>query len=182
MRLTEAVHDLLAETLRKGDRAVDATAGNGRDTVHMARLVGPAGRVVAIDRQAIALVRTQRRLADWNLGERARLVRASHHRMARFIPTPVRAAVFNLGYLPGGDRRLITRPDTTLPALDAAARLLEPGGLLTILAYTGHSGGMAEADAIERWIATGAQGLEHRSCDRFDAPPGATRWYILTRG
>jgi hypothetical protein len=65
----------------------------------------------------------------------------------------VGAIMFNLGYLPGSDHSTITVPETTLPALNAAVDLLRPGGLTTIVLYTGHEGGDREAAAVEQWAA-----------------------------
>ncbi len=154
--LTGAVplsHFFLRQRVRLGDRVVDATCGNGRDTLFLAGLVGPAGKVWAFDLQEQGLANTRALLADAGCLARTELVMAGHERLAEFVEGPVRAAHFNLGYLPGGDRNLITRPENTLAALDQAARLLLPGGIITVCVYTGHPGGMEEGEAVENWSA-----------------------------
>ncbi len=153
--LTDYVHELLREVVQAGDCVIDATAGNGHDTVALARMVGPAGRVYACDVQPQALERTAERLAEQGLGNVV-LLQRSHAELAAFIPQAehgkVAAIVFNLGYLPGSDRRIVTRADSTLAALRSAVDLLQPGGLLTVMAYPGHPGGLDEAIAIaEFW-------------------------------
>ena len=62
--------------------------------------------------------------------------------------------MFNLGYLPGADKSLITRVETTLQAVEAGSRLLLKGGVMTVLAYPGHPGGDVEADELQTWCQT----------------------------
>ncbi|WP_428562428.1 MAG: tRNA (mnm(5)s(2)U34)-methyltransferase [Solidesulfovibrio sp. DCME] len=148
---------LLARILRPGDIAVDATAGNGHDAVFLARHVAPNGLVHCLDIQPAALDSTRARLAAAGLADMARLHDAGHERLGDIVPAAdrgrVRAVVFNLGYLPGGDATVTTRPVTTLAALEAARRVLCPGGALAVVCYTGHPGGADEARAVAAWCA-----------------------------
>lgn len=164
---------LVSERLAPGATVVDATAGGGVDTLFLAKAVGPGGRVYAFDVQEEALARTRKRLreaaastggagAAGALGEVV-LLHDGHEKMAERVPAEahgrVGAVMFNLGYLPGGPdgaggaSPVITKPDTTLNALDAALRLLAPGGIATIAVYPGHEGGQDEASAVGDWIA-----------------------------
>ena len=158
-RATELAHDLISPRLRPGAVAVDATAGNGHDTLFLATRVGPAGRVHAFDIQAGAIEATRRRCEAAGVADRVRLWQACHSHMtvtltgAGEIAGSVDAILFNLGYLPGGDKTTITRTGTTLTALSEALDWLVPGGLLTVVAYPGHPGGDEEADAVESWAA-----------------------------
>jgi SAM-dependent methyltransferase len=146
---------LIRQALHPGDAAVDATVGNGHDTLFLAETVGASGRVFGFDIQAEALQAARRRLEAANLEGRVTLFAESHHRMADCLPAEVhgriKAVMFNLGYLPHGDHAIITRPETTVPALDAAARLLAPGGMMSAVLYTGHPGGPEESEAVIRW-------------------------------
>ncbi|NNE68799.1 MAG: class I SAM-dependent methyltransferase [Rhodothermales bacterium] len=151
-KVLDFVHRVAAHAIRSGDVAIDATAGNGHDTARLAQAVGSAGHVWAFDIQAKALRNTARRLGDLGLGERVTLVRETHARMVDYVPDGVRVAAFNLGYLPGGSRDLITRPGSTRHALTAAADLLLPGGLLIVVIYAGHPGGAAEKEAVDYWL------------------------------
>lgn len=137
-------HLLLAAHLRPGASAVDATAGNGHDTVFLARQVGPHGRIYAFDIQKRALAETRCRLREVGLTERVVLIHDGHEKMREYVDEVVGGVVFNLGYLPGGDKTIVTRPETTLAALDAALELLAPGGVVVFVVYTGHSGGKRE--------------------------------------
>lgn len=152
--LTKAAQDRIAQNLQPGQFAVDATMGNGHDTLFMAELVGVEGRVFGFDIQQQALANTRQRLAAAGLENRAALIQGGHEHMAFMIPSRIQgqisAIMFNLGYLPGGDKHKVTRPETTLAAVKAATRLLAPGGIMTILVYRGHAGGQDEADTISR--------------------------------
>lgn len=148
------VHDFWRAHLPAGGFALDATAGNGHDTVLLCRLVGPRGRVVALDIQQRAVDNTNRRLHQAGLDAVGRAVLDSHAHLARYAaPGEADAVVFNLGYLPGADHSVFTVPETTLAALDTARALLRPGGILTVCAYAGGRQGTEERDAVLAWAA-----------------------------
>ena len=136
--------DAIRRHLCPGDLAVDATMGNGRDTENLCRWVGKTGMVYAFDIQDQALAATRERLRTAELLERATLIRAGHERMAEYVEKPVQAVVFNLGWLPGGEHSITTRTGTTERAVDAALKLLRPGGLLSVCVYPGHEEGKRE--------------------------------------
>lgn len=142
-------HLLLRHFVRSGDRAVDATCGNGNDTLLLAELVGAAGRVWAFDIQREAMEITASKLAANGFSDRVTLIAGGHETIAGQVDTPLSAVVFNLGYLPGGDRSLITRPETTGAALEQALDLLAPGGVVMLTVYPGHDGGDAERRLVE---------------------------------
>ena len=142
-----------------GPFMLDATAGNGHDTLFLAGLAGEGGVVLAVDRQDEALTRTAALLREQGLERRARLMRASHADMAallaRHLPDDearLDLAVFNLGFLPGGDKRIVTSAATTLAALDPVWERLRPGGLLSVHTYSGHPGGADETEAVGAWM------------------------------
>lgn len=150
-RVTELAHRLVAEVIAPGDRTIDATVGNGHDTLFLARCVGPRGRVDGFDVQEAAIISTRTKTAGLR---QVFLHHLGHEAIATAIREPVAAAMFNLGYLPSGDKTLVTRPETTVVGLEAARRLLTRRGLLTIAVYPGHEGGLIEAAAVDAWIAT----------------------------
>lgn len=152
-------HLLLRRFIQPGNRVVDATCGNGKDTLLLAELVGEAGHVYAFDVQPEALARTAERLAEQGLQQRATLLQVGHEQLLDSVNSQVQAVVFNLGWLPGASREITTRTDTTLIALQAALQLLAPAGLLLIICYPGHAGGDQEAAAVVAWCS----GLSPRS-------------------
>jgi len=146
-------HFFLRGRVEQGDRVLDATCGNGHDTLLLARLVGPGGKVWGFDIQNEALAKTRLLLNEAGSLAQTELLPFGHERLAEFVTEPLKAVVFNLGYQPGGERGIITRPEQTLEALDKSAHLLLPGGIMTICIYTGHPGGAKEGEAVERWGA-----------------------------
>ena len=165
-KATAFVHSLLGSVLRPGDHVVDATCGNGHDTVALARMIGPEGRVLAIDLQEQAVASTLARARESGCEKQVHGVVGSHAGLAghwrdRFGADPAcpgppiraMAVVFNLGYLPGGDKSRVTRPESTLPALQDALAILAPGGLLVATCDPGHPGGAEETEAVRGWFA-----------------------------
>lgn len=156
--LTAEAQALLQGHVLPGDRVIDATTGNGHDTLWLAEQVGDNGRVFAFDNQQQAIASAGLRLQQAGLSHRVTWLCHGHERMAQYIPGTlhggIRAVVFNLGYLPGGDKLQITQSTTTLAAAEQAFALLMPGGILSLIAYTGHPGGRAEAEALKQWAAT----------------------------
>jgi len=156
--VTALAHEWIAPVLCAGRMAVDATAGSGRDTLYLARAVGPAGRVHAFDIQRRALAQARSRLAAAGPAARVHWHLACHSRAARRIgPARPDAVMFNLGWLPDADHDIVTYPKTTVAALDALAGRLRVGGRLSVVAYRGHAGGSEEATAVARWFARGGR-------------------------
>lgn len=153
-------HLFLHNFVRDGHSTIDATCGNGHDTLLLARLVGVTGHVWGFDIQEQAIAETGRRLAKAELSNRVTLLQSGHEELLQHVPEPVQVVLFNLGYRPGGDRSIITRPDTTGSALEQSLRLLAPGGIVMVTVYPGHSGGADEQSAVESWAA----GLAPRAC------------------
>lgn len=159
-------HQLVGEVLVHGDLAVDLTAGKGRDTLFLAEAVGPAGQVVSFDTQTVALQQSFALLEQhghavqtWSVhreippGCGVVLVQGCHSAIKTVLTRPARAVVANLGYLPGGDRTVITRPASTLPALEQSLELLSIGGRLAVTVYPFHPGGAEEARMVDDFFA-----------------------------
>ena len=142
----------LKNVISPGDVVIDATAGNGNDTLFLAELVGDHGKVYAFDIQEDALKATLEKLKKASLDQRVTLIYDSHDQVNKYVEVSIAAAVFNLGYLPGGDKNIITRPETTLRALQDCYKLLKPGGLITIAVYVGHAGGELERQLVEQYL------------------------------
>ena len=156
MRLTEKVHTILTNHLQEGDQAIDATAGNGYDTLFLAEQVGPSGKVIAIDIQDCAIRSTQLKLDSAGLIDRVRLVTDDHATALKNLIASnvgkIAAITFNLGYLPGSNKSIQTHVESTEEALAASIQLLSSGGCLCVTAYRGHSGGKAEAETVEAFM------------------------------
>lgn len=154
-RPTDLAHDMLRRHIRSGDTVVDATCGNGHDTVFLADCVGPNGKVLAYDIQPQAIDSAKTAVANACLGERVDFHLKSHAQMVDDLaPESASAIMFNLGYLPGDDHALTTETLETLKALEAARSTLAPGGMLSVVCYPGHEQGDHEAKHVESWLSS----------------------------
>lgn len=179
--ILDVAHDLAARGVEPGGLAVDATVGNGHDTLFLVQEVGMEGRVVGFDVQTQALEATRERVRSEISGavDRLRLVHDGHERMKSHLGEEkqgtVGAVMFNLGYLPGSDHSITTETETTLDALRAAVDLLRPGGIITVVAYPGHEGGAVETESVSDWAATLPQDafrvLSYRFVNPANDPP-----------
>lgn len=182
LKVLDMAHSLLAQVIEPGDVVVDATMGNGYDTLFLADL---AAEVFAFDVQEAALLATEKRvlaagksvtkilteaenlLTQSNQGltesEKmltdlsVKLILSGHENVAKFVQKPIKAAIFNLGYLPKADKNVITKGETTLAALTALTEKLVIGGRIAIMIYYGHEGGESEKNAVLSWVSALAQ-------------------------
>ena len=174
--LIATAHEVVAAIVNPGDVVVDATVGNGHDTLFLANCVGPGGRVIGFDLQREAVESARMRLTAAGVCEAGYELHAlGHEMMAAYVPTGVAAVMFNLGYLPGGDKQVITQVTTTLDALAAAFASLRRGGRLSVMCYPGHPGGDTEAEAVLKWLdgieaATSSSTCYQRSGARATTP------------
>jgi len=155
--ITAKVHQFMSTKTGQGDNVIDATLGNGHDALFLAELIGDEGHLFGFDIQPEAIDSTQKKLASHQLDHRATLIMKSHAYMDDFVPARlhgrIKCIVFNLGYLPGSDKSTTTLPESTLSALDIALNLLSDGGIISILAYSGHPGGEEECGAVKLWAS-----------------------------
>ena len=141
--------------LKEGDLAVDFTMGNGHDTEFLSKTVGKSGRVIAFDIQEKAILSTSAHLREAGCPENWRLILASHDRAREFIDEPIKAGMFNLGYMPGsGNKSLTTMRKTTLPAVASAVEMLGPDSILLVAVYPGHPEGAAEGEELSEYFST----------------------------
>ena len=175
-------YDVLHQVVLAGDTVIDATLGNGHDTVMLAELVGESGHVIGFDIQPDAVERTAARLQENGLLDRCELYAEGHQHIADRVHTSVKAAVFNLGWLPGGDKSVTTLWETTQVAISSALSLLVKGGVCTVCAYPGHDEGDRERFALMDWLATlrpqEYNVLHHRF---LNAGPGAPECFVIQK-
>ena len=144
---------LLEKSVAVADIVIDATCGNGNDTVFLSHLVGAEGKVYAFDIQKEAIESTDARLKEVGI-ENVELILDGHENVLNYISQAISAAIFNLGYLPGSDKTITTKADTTWQAVVDMLSLLKVGGTIILVIYHGHSEGKIERDEIEAKIAT----------------------------
>ena len=151
-KITEVNKIFLDKIIEKGDVVIDATMGNGYDTVYLGNLVGENGKVYAFDVQEEALKSTRKKVERDNMTERVELILDGHENIDKYVKEEVSCVLFNLGYLPRAKHMIITKPDTTLEAIKKSLSLLKPNGLVSIAAYIGHEGGLEEKDYICEYL------------------------------
>ncbi len=177
--LLELQKSFILTHLGEGDTAVDFTMGNGGDTAFLSQTVGESGKVYAFDIQEEALASTEAHLRELGTPENYKLIHASHHRVLEFVEGPIKAGMFNLGYLPrSGKKQITTMRETTLPAVKAAISLLAPDGILLVAVYPGHEEGRLEGEMLESYFATLDRRRISVSCFRIVNSPASPYFYI----
>lgn len=185
MHFTVEAQNRVQTWIVPGDIAIDATAGNGFDTLFLANAVGTNGLVYAIDIQSAAIERVKVKLTEAELLERV-VLRVGDHADLESLVLPehrnrVACAMFNLGYLPLSDKSIVTRVESSLPAIRTASNMLRPGGILTVLAYVGHDGGRAEAAAVADWAASQSEHFEIEQWNDSTNPNSPILWWMQRR-
>jgi|SRR5699024_8279203 len=155
-RIIPFAHQLLIDTVQKDDIVVDGTCGNGNDTLLLASLTGPKGHVYAFDIQEQAIGSTKQKLQE-NNHHNITYILDSHSKMNTYIKEEhkgkIAAAIFNLGYLPGSDKSIVTKPDSTIEAVEHLLQYIQKGGLLILVVYHGHTEGKTEKEALLSFAA-----------------------------
>ena len=159
MRFKEIVNtlkianDIMDKHVKIGDTVLDCTVGNGNDTLRLAKLVGGRGKVYGFDIQKIALDITSKNLTCEKLDNRVELIRDSHENIDLYINDKLDFIIYNLGYLPKGDKSIKTKSSTTLISLEKSLELLNDNGLILITSYIGHEGGLDEKQEVEDMLS-----------------------------
>ena len=170
-------HQLLKECVKNGDTVVDATMGNGHDTLFLAELVGASGKVHAFDIQEQAFNTTRQRLTEAKLLDRVSLHLTGHEHVLAYLQPDerIQAAIFNLGYLPNSDKNCITLPATTKQALDSLLTQLSAKGRIIVVSYYGHVGGKEELQVVDTYCQSLPQEsynvLKYQFINQKNQPP-----------
>lgn len=156
-RILPYTHYLMKQALSPGDQAIDATVGNGHDTLLLAKLVGDTGKVYGFDIQRQALQNTKALLQEHQMDNRVTLFQESHDKMKELLPPEaignIGCAVFNLGYLPGSDKSITTTANSTIDAIEQLLEIIKVNGLILIVVYHGHEEGKKEKEALLRYLS-----------------------------
>lgn len=148
-KITDWCHAMIGSLAQKEGTYVDATMGNGNDTLFLARLAGERGRVFAFDVQKDALHRTKELLKEYEMTERVRLILDGHEHMDQYVEKESADVIcFNFGYLPGGDHSIATEPETSVEAVAEGLRILKKGGVMSLCIYSGGDTGFEERESL----------------------------------
>ncbi|MGL4345512.1 MAG: tRNA (mnm(5)s(2)U34)-methyltransferase [Cellulosilyticaceae bacterium] len=144
------IKDHLASHSRSHLVAMDGTLGKGADMAFLCGLEQVA-EVWGFDIQQEAIAMSKEHVGEWD-DKDVHYVRDSHHHVDQYIQKPIDIAMFNLGYLPTGDKAIVTHSETTLVAIEKVMGQLAEGGIMTILTYPGHEEGMNEHCQITQFL------------------------------
>lgn len=186
--IVEWAHFALQRLVHPEGLVIDATVGKGQDSLFLTRLIGVTGHLFGFDIQETALASSRKTLTDAGVSEtQFTFFPHSHAEMHLHLPAKTRKAVnaivFNLGYLPGGDKSVTTLAQTTLAALTSSMDLLAPRGVISITTYPGHHAGQQEASAVSKWVEAlpSSQTEIHRICALKTVTPAPELWLILKK-
>ncbi|WP_033828101.1 class I SAM-dependent methyltransferase [Bacillus andreraoultii] len=158
-------HQLIKKAASIGDGVVDATVGNGNDTLFLSELVGPTGVVFGFDIQREAINQTKKQLIQHDKDKNVLLFQVGHENVKTYIPNDfhgkIKAAIFNLGYLPKGDHSIVTKPNTTIAAIEQLLEIMDKEGIIVLVIYHGHPEGKNEKDVLLDYVTHIDQNKAH---------------------
>lgn len=161
--------------VKNGDICLDATLGNGNDICMIAKLVGNRGLVYGFDIQDIAIENTKKLLMSENLINRVKIINDSHENIHKYIESKLDFIIYNLGYLPKGDKSIITNSKTTVKSIKESLNLMETSSLMLITTYIGHPGGEEEDYAVNELLSSLDQKsynvLKNHFINQINKPP-----------
>jgi hypothetical protein len=139
--------------VQPGDTVIDATIGNGHDTFFLAHLLHGKGALIGYDIQLQAIEQTTKRLEGLpsSLNQIITLKKQSH---IQFEERNIKLIVYNLGYLPGGNKSITTKCAITLQSIQNGLASLSLNGAISITCYPGHEEGAREQATIIDFLKT----------------------------
>jgi predicted methyltransferase len=178
-RILPFAKSLLQKAVTTGDVVVDATIGNGHDTVFLAELVGETGKVYGFDVQQEAIDATTERVNDLGFSESVTIFHCGHENILNKVPESshgqIKGAIFNLGYLPGSDKTVVTQPSTTIAAIEQLLKIMAPEGIIILVIYHGHPEGQIERDELLQYCMhldqKSAHVLQYQFINQQNNPP-----------
>jgi SAM-dependent methyltransferase len=152
-QITHWCHEIIRSQAQRGGLYVDATMGNGNDTVFLCELAGETGEVFAFDIQEQAVKATQKLLEEQGVATKYHLILDGHENMDHYIQEGKADVIcFNFGYLPGGDHTIATQASTSIIAIQKGLELLKSGGMMCLCVYSGGDTGFEEKNCILNYL------------------------------
>ena len=170
-------HEMILSANLENGLFIDATAGNGHDTLFLAQHIDSTSKILSFDIQETAILQTRQLLQNNDLEEKVTCILDSHAQLLNYLDKKdfIRLAIFNLGYLPGSDKKIITTPSSTLEAILILLDRLEKKGKIIIVSYYGHEGGVEEKNSVEGLISALPQKdwsvLKYQFINQINCPP-----------
>ncbi len=177
VKTTSLVQYLCSMYLNKEAITVDCTCGNGNDTLFLAK---SSKFVYGFDIQKQALEATERLLKE-NAKSNYRLILDGHENIDKYVKEKCDVILFNLGYLPKGDKAITTVSDTTIKAVEKSLGLLKVNGLLVITCYYGHTEGKKERADLLEYISTLDKKYHIRKIDTLNSDKCPPEVILVTK-
>jgi hypothetical protein len=150
-----SIEDILIDRfVNFGDICLDATVGNGNDTIKLSQKVGKAGKVYGFDVQKIAIDITSEKLLKSDLLYQTFLINDSHTNVDKYINEKIAFGIYNLGYLPGSNKDITTISSTTIESIGKTLNLLKENGIIVIVSYINHDGGYEEYKSVQSYLSS----------------------------
>ncbi|MBQ6817927.1 MAG: class I SAM-dependent methyltransferase [Bacilli bacterium] len=145
-KVLDFVRNIISKRIKESDVCVDATCGRGNDTLFLAKL---AKKVYAFDIQKEAINSSKELLKEY---ENVVFINDSHENVNDYVTEEINVAMFNLGYLPKGDKNITTKSNTTISSIDKVIKKLEVKGIVSIVCYPGHPEGYRESMELLEYL------------------------------
>ncbi|PAB61178.1 tRNA (mnm(5)s(2)U34)-methyltransferase [Anaeromicrobium sediminis] len=151
-KITNIAWSMIENCLHQGSVALDGTMGNGNDTVFLREKIGNAGKIYSFDIQDLAVENTRKKLDERNMLSNVELIKDGHENLDKYIKEEIDGAMYNLGFLPKGDKSITTLGKNTVIAFEKTLNLLKKGGLMVISIYYGHEKGLEEKNMVLDYV------------------------------
>ena len=165
------VNQIIENNVKPNDIVVDMTCGNGNDTLFLSKIV-KKGFVYGFDIQKKAITNTKKLLNENNISN-YKLFNTSHDNIDKYLKDyigKISLILFNLGYLPNGNKSITTKKETTLNAIKKAIKMLNNKGIILIVIYS-HKEGKEEEKEILRYLKdNNIKYNEYHNTDNKNAP------------
>lgn len=152
-RVIDYAHEIAKEKVNSNDVCVDMTIGNGNDTLFLCQI---SKFVYGFDIQIQAINNTNN-LLNCNNCHNYKLILDSHEFIDKHITEKVKLFIYNLGYLPSGDKAITTLYESTINSLNKALYLLDNKGIIIMVVYPGHEQGLIESVKVLEYVKTLSQ-------------------------
>lgn len=145
-KVLDFVRNVISKRIKNSDICVDATCGRGNDTLFLAKT---SKKVYAFDIQKEAINASKELLKDY---ENVIFINDSHENVFEYVSEDINIAMFNLGYLPKGDKSITTKSSSTINSIDAILKRLAVNGIVSVVCYPGHQEGYIESKELLEYL------------------------------
>lgn len=153
MQGVEFSHWLFNNYLENNKILIDATCGNGKDTLFLADKLDKQGKLYAFDIQKEAIEKTKMLIEEKEYNINIEYINDGHEKLDEYVDETVNGIIYNLGFLPGSNKEIKTEEDTTITSLNKSLDIIAEGGLIVIVIYSEHEGGSKEKEAVMNYTS-----------------------------